>query len=82
MVVMSKKRLQVDLGDQLRAAFSESGMSRFELANRSGVPYSGVHRFIGGDRDLTLASASRLADVLGLELRPVGRANRKQVHHG
>ncbi len=68
---MSKRKLQVDLGDQLRAAFVESGMSRFELAKRSGVPYSGIHRFIGGDRDLTLATASKLADVLGLELRPV-----------
>ncbi len=44
-------------------------MSRFELCKRSGVSYSVVHRFIGGERDIRMETASRLADVLGVELR-------------
>lgn len=63
---MSKKK--TDLAKTIRAAFKASGMSRFELAKRSGVSYSVIHRFIGSERDLTLGTASKLADVLGLRL--------------
>lgn len=64
---MRKKK--TDLAQQVRAVFKSSGMSRFELSNRSGVSYSIVHRFIGGDRDVTSTTLSKLADVLGLELQ-------------
>ena len=64
---MSKKR--TDLAEQLRVEFRRSELSRFALAKRSGVSYSIVHRFIGGDRDITATTLSKLADVLGLELR-------------
>ncbi|MGD2109735.1 MAG: helix-turn-helix transcriptional regulator [Phycisphaerae bacterium] len=73
---MSKKPKQVDLSGQLRAAFAESGLSRFELARRAGVSYAIVHRWVGGDRDITIGTASKLAGVLGLELRPVKRARK------
>ena len=68
---MSKKARQGDLGGQLRAAFAESGLSRFELARRAGISYAIVHRFVGGDRDITLGTASKLCAVLGLELRSI-----------
>ena len=71
--MMSKKAKQVDLAEQLRAAFTKSGLSRFELARRAGVSYAIVHRFIGGNRDITISTASKLADALGLELRPAKR---------
>lgn len=64
---MSKKK--TDLAREIRRALKASGMSRFELSKRSGVSYSVIHRFIGEERDLTLRTASRLAGVLGLELR-------------
>lgn len=67
---MSKKRRTTDLAGQLRAAFSASGLSRFELARRAGVSYGIVHRFVGGDRNITINTASKLADVLALELAP------------
>lgn len=70
MAGMSKKTHTVDLAEQLRTAFEKSGMSMFELGKRSGVAYSGVHRFITGDRDVTLETASKLAEILGVELRP------------
>jgi plasmid maintenance system antidote protein VapI len=67
---MSKKKEIIDLGAQLRAAFAESGLSRFAWAKRAGVSYAMVFHFCAGDRTVTLDSASKLADVLGLELRP------------
>lgn len=60
----------MDLGDQLRVAFVESGMSRFELSKRAVISYAIVHRFAAGDRDIRLETASKIADVLGVELRP------------
>ncbi len=68
---------QIDLGQQLRAAFAESGLSRFELARRAGISYAIVHRFIGGDRNITLGTASKLCQVLGLDLRSVPQQNRR-----
>ncbi len=59
--------------DQLREAARDSGLTRLQLAKRTGLPYSVVHGFVGGYRGLTLGSAAALCRVLGLELRPVRR---------
>ena len=45
-------------------------MSRFALSKDSGVGYAAIHGFVRGERDLTLATASKLCDVLGLGLKP------------
>ncbi len=63
---MSKKK--TDLAKEFRAAFAASGMTRLALSKQSGVSYSVVHRFIAEERDLTLGTASKLANVLGLRL--------------
>ena len=63
---MSKKR--TDLAAEIRAAFKATGMTRLALSKHSGVSYAVVHRFIAGERDLTLRTASKLMDVLGLRL--------------
>lgn len=60
----------------IREAFHRSGLSRFELAKRSGVHYSAVHAFIGGTKDPTLWTTMRLCKALGLELRPARRKRR------
>ncbi len=67
---------QPNLGKQLRQAFADSGLSRFELARRAGVSYAIVHRFIGGERDVTLKTASKLCGVLGVALRPAKRTRK------
>ncbi len=66
MISMSKKK--TDLAKDLRAAFAASGMTRLALSKQSGVSYSVVHRFIAGERDLTLGTATKLANILGLRL--------------
>jgi plasmid maintenance system antidote protein VapI len=73
---MKRKPRPIDLGEQLREAFRKSGLTRFALAKQSGVPYSGIHRFVAGDRDISLSTASRLCDVLGVEFRPIDRATK------
>jgi len=67
-----------DIEDTLLTAARGCGWSIAELARRAGLPYSAVHGFVRSDRLITLRSAARLAEALGLELRPVRRARRKR----
>jgi len=73
---MGRQIQRIDLGEQLRAAFVRSGLSRFELARRAGVSYAIIHRFAGADRDIRLETASKIAEVLGMELRPIKKAGK------
>ena len=54
------------LQDQLRQAVRDSGVSLYRVAKDSGVRYQVLHRFVSGKRDLTLETASRLADFFGM----------------
>ena len=63
----------VDLNEQLREAIRRSGLNRKQLADRTGISYSVIHGFMSGERSMTLRVASRVADVVGLELRPIKR---------
>jgi hypothetical protein len=60
-----------DLGQQLRDACHKSGLSVRQLSLQSGVPYSAMHGFFAGTRQLTLKNAGRLTRLLGLELSPI-----------
>ena len=62
------KKRQAYLEKQIRAAFKESGMTIYRLAKDSHVSQPVVSRFISGKRGITLATASKLVAVLGLEL--------------
>jgi hypothetical protein len=57
------------LADQLRAVVRASGPVS-TTARKSGVPQPVLHRFVAGERDLTLRSAEKLLDYFGLEVRP------------
>jgi hypothetical protein len=46
--------------------------THYELARASGITPAQLDRFVAGERDLTLATAAKVADALGLELRPKG----------
>lgn len=63
-------RLRCTLSDALRAAIAADPRSGRELGAAAGVPQPSISRFLTGERDLSLASASKLAAALGLELRP------------
>ena len=57
------------LSDQLRTAIKESGLSATALAKECGIPQPMLTRFING-LDVRLATADKLAEHFGLELRP------------
>lgn len=56
------------LQDQLRQAIEDSGLTLYRIAKGSGIAYQVLHRFASGQRDLTLETASRLADYFSMRL--------------
>jgi plasmid maintenance system antidote protein VapI len=52
----------------LRQAILQAPMSRYEMAQRSGVTEGALSFFVNGHRGLTTTSIDKLAPVLGLEL--------------
>lgn len=60
------------LADTLRNAIRDSAKSYHELARLAKADQGTISRFMLGQRDLTLAVASRLCLVLGLGLTRVG----------
>jgi len=56
------------LQDQLREAVENSGLSLYRIAKGSGIAYQVLHRFANGQRDLTLETATKLADYFGMRL--------------
>jgi plasmid maintenance system antidote protein VapI len=57
------------MAEQLKKAIRESGKTVNALAVESGVPQPVLHRFVKGERDLTLSTVQKLADYFGFELR-------------
>ena len=56
------------LQDQLREAIGDSGLTLYRIAKDSGVAYQVLHRFARGERDLTLETASKLAEFFSMRL--------------
>jgi plasmid maintenance system antidote protein VapI len=53
---------------QLKKAVEASGLTINKLAVESGVPQPVLHRFMAGERGISLATAEKLATYLGLKL--------------
>ena len=79
LIGMPKEKRQDGLADQLRAAIAESGLTRAEIARRSGLSYSVVHGAAAGTRDLTVGTATRLCEALGLDVRLVPRKAKRKA---
>lgn len=58
------------IDELLRAAINEDGRTPYELAKLAGIETDIVYRFMSG-KDIRLISASKLAHVLGLTLKPI-----------
>ena len=63
---------------ELRRAIERTGLSQNKLAEVSGVSQTVISRFLRGERTLTLPIASKLVEVLGLELRPKRSKHKKR----
>jgi hypothetical protein len=59
------------LNEQLREAIQDSGETLYAIAKATGVHYGVIHRFVIGQRDMYLQTASKLVDHLGLKLTQV-----------
>lgn len=68
---MAKQR---DLTQTLKAAIKASGLSHYRIAKDAGVTPAMIDRFMSGERDLRLTTASKLAQALKLELKPMKSA--------
>ena len=56
---------------ELRDAIRKSELTQNEIARRAGIDRGMVSRFVNGERGMTLATATKVADILGLELKLV-----------
>jgi len=64
--------------EQLRQAYTASGLSLRQVSIQSEVAYASVHGIFTGTRDdITLRNTARICEVLGLEFSPMRRAKSK-----
>jgi transcriptional regulator with XRE-family HTH domain len=63
---MGKKKRE--WADVIRQAVVDSGLSLNQLGRASAIDSGRLSRFMRGERDLTLASAAKLCEALGLRL--------------
>lgn len=69
-----KSKPKAPLTGVLKNAIKESGMTRYEIAKRTGVPATSLMRFLRGETSLRLDKADAIAGCLGLELVKKGKA--------
>lgn len=67
---MKRKKTAADLEGQLREVIERSGLSVNHIAKEAGVSQAALCLFVNGKRGITLATASKIATVLGLHLAP------------
>jgi DNA-binding phage protein len=55
----------------LREAITGAGRTHYAIAKDAGITPEILDRFVRGDRGMTLATAGKVADVLGYELTKI-----------
>ena len=73
----TKRKHKTDLAAEIRRAIRDSGLTPYRIATDADVDRSVMTRFVNGERGLTLDTASRICDRLGLKLRAVKRPKAK-----
>ena len=61
---------RTSLSEALKSGIRDRGLTAYAVAKMAEVRPHVVQRFLNGERGLTLATADKLAGVLGLELCP------------
>mgnify|MGYP003334658572 FL=1 len=69
---MSAKRIAPS--DAMRLAVIQDGRPLRQIAKGAGLPASSISRFMNRRRGLSSRSLDRIADTIGVELRPVRRS--------
>ena len=57
------------MSDTLKQAAKESGFTDYRISKMTGVHASVIGRFLKGERGISLTTAGKIAEVVGLELR-------------
>ena len=60
----------------LREAIKEAARTHYGIAKEAGITPEILDRFVRGDRGMTLATAGKVADVLGYELTKINSSGR------
>lgn len=66
------------VSEQLRRAIELAPVSRYKLAQQTGLDQGLLSKFIHGQTGLSLESVDLLAQALGLELRPIKKPRAKK----
>ena len=66
--VSMAKRRTTKLSDQIRRAIDDSGLTRYRIAQDTGIDESALAKFYNGTRGLSLVSLDRLGEYLGLSI--------------
>lgn len=66
----TSKKKAGGIDETLREAIRRSGLTHYAIGKAAGVAPAQLDRFVAGERDLTLATAAKVADALGLALVP------------
>ena len=64
---MTRKRNNL-LTDQLRQAIDDSGLTRYEIAKRTGIDESALAKFYNGHRGLSMSALNALGECLQLTI--------------
>ncbi|MFQ5735053.1 MAG: helix-turn-helix domain-containing protein [Planctomycetaceae bacterium] len=72
------KRKSNTLADQVRQAMDDSGLTRYRIAQETGIDASALGKFYHGQRGLSLDALERLFDLLGLRLAADKKPKRKK----
>ncbi len=70
---MAKKQSKMKRGrtmaDQLRQAIDDSGMTRYRIAQETGINEAALSKFYLGQRGLSMKALNKLGECLQLEIR-------------
>ena len=64
--------------DDMRRAIETSDKTRYRIAQESGVPESGLSRLVNGQTAVTIETAERIAETLGLTIELRRRRRRRK----
>jgi len=66
---MSRKPKSLPLvSDQIRSLIQSCGITRYEIAKRTGIDQSALTRFMSGERGLSTPALDTLGELLGLKV--------------
>jgi len=74
---MAKKRTNI-LTDQLRKAIDDSGLTRYRIAQETGVSEATLSKFYLGKRGLSMEALNALGECLELEITMRRKPTKKE----